>query len=388
MQRCTLARNRLTGTLLIALLTLAGHSTAHAAYIGPAPFTDNPDAFRALFQWTFPGAAADAAGPFVGPKNNWTVVSLDSPAPAGGPPTIRDFTVVAQHDPGAQPADAGHGPNARRGTMSLPNIARPSVGQPTRAAATRVEHDAHADYFATVVTVPGAGNLTVDIRGEHQGAPKAFVGSFKNFSAVNLTVTIIPSYRNADGSVKQGQPIGPFPVSAGGSLNRPIDPDPETGNAPTNYTVRAFGSAGSETTLAFLGTVDGIPGVTELELAPMTNLFLGDREFLVPMLRDVHALQDLFVFVDLLQWLAAGALFTPLDEFDIVNGMSDLLPGFFVSNSPILLGTDGIPTGDAFTGRAVALGGIDGSAPEPGVLLLVLTGASVALCRSRGRRAG
>jgi hypothetical protein len=176
---------------------------------------------------------------------------------------------------------------------------------------------------------------------------------------VPLTGEYFPSY---DVTIL-GDPIPFGTVKPGESAESKTLPK-RNGKDPTDYLVSAAGSAATQTTLAFLGTVEDAPGISELELASMTELLLGDGSFLVPMLRDPDGLLPLFVFVDLLQWIEAGATFDPLQSFSLVEGISDLLPGFFVSTSPITLNADGSFQGAAFIGAAVAAAGIDGRALE------------------------
>ncbi len=69
----------------------------------------------------------------------------------------------------------------------------------------------------------------------------------------------------------------------------------------------------TDTTLAFLGKVDGVPG--ELDLGAAMELFEGDNEFKVPLLTDTATGQNLFVAADLTQWLSFPSAFGDGDHF-------------------------------------------------------------------------
>ena len=92
-----------------------------------------------------------------------------------------------------------------------------------------------------------------------------------------------------------------------------------------------------------------------------------------------------------IMWLGAQGSFSPLQEFDIVDGRSDLLPGIFVSTSPITVLNDGALQGTPFTGDVFAAGPIDGrsvavSAPATLALTVIgLVGGGLAR-RARQRR--
>jgi hypothetical protein len=347
-----------------ALLVVPNRSWA--AYTAGA-VVDNACDFQRDFEWTFPVAGVDNSpgGIGGGAGANWIIASLTSPAPAGGPTTIRNLTVVARHQSGTAPCDPLHGANPAGGTMTFPNVARPPIGSEVRSAAVRIEHGDHADYFGTAIQVPETGNLKIRVKGRH-GEVRLTKASVHNETGKRLTLTIFPSYRQADGTTTEGAGIEVGAVGKNSHKEIDLPREPGTGNAPTNYRVVAFGSARSDTTLAFLGEVSGISRVTELELAPMIQLFgtrsvTGRSEILAPMLRDPGEVVDLYAFVDLTQWVASRASFSPLQRFSLSAGTSDDLPGYFVSTTPITLDAEGSPSGTAFTGEVYASITIDGA---------------------------
>jgi hypothetical protein len=378
------------GTVISCFFTIVGAPSAHAAYTQTG-FIDRPDSFQANFNWTFPAAGQDVAGPFTGNcgdgKKCWTVGSLNSFGPAAGTKT-RDLFIFPLHAPGERPADPGHGPNTEIGLLEFRNIERPVAGQPvmlTRVLANRVAHGNHSDYFTGVLKIPPAGsNLTIEVKGEHQATLRPFEASFRNFTTVPLTGAYFPSYPGS--TFGDAIPFGTVqPARSADSKTLPK----KDGMDPTDYSVVASGSAKTETRLAFLGTIGGQSGINELELAPMTELLATNGEFVVPMLREPDQLSSLFVFIDLVQWVGTGAMFSPLQSFSIVNGINDLLPGFFVSTSPITISPDGSFQGTPFTGVTVAAAGIDGHAlpiPEPSMMLLFISGivGLVAFFKVRG----
>ncbi|MEX2650344.1 MAG: hypothetical protein WD673_15145 [Alphaproteobacteria bacterium] len=134
----------------------------------------------------------------------------------------------------------------------------------------------------------------------------------------------------------------------------------------------------TETTFAFLVFADeGSESLSEGNLALLNRFFTDGAEYLVPMLFDPSELTNLFVAVDLTQWLSQPSpiSFAIGDLFDIVGGVSPLLPGFLISTTPILFdaglgffSTDPVPV----TMRVQVGGIIDGrNIPEPSRVVLV-----------------
>jgi hypothetical protein len=77
----------------------------------------------------------------------------------------------------------------------------------------------------------------------------------------------------------------------------------------------------------------------------------------------------------LTQWLGNPTDFNPGDVYSINSGMNDLLPGFLIGTSPIVLGSDGFTTDHPFTGNVFVAATIDGeTVPEPGTILLLAAG--------------
>src|SRR5262249_26967970 len=149
------------------------------------------------------------------------------------------------------------------GLLEYAGLARPVAGQLvtlTRVAANKTLHGNHADYFSGTLKIPATGNIAIAVKGEHQAAAKPFQASFKNFSNVPLTGAYFPSY----GVTNLGDPIPFGTVKPGESAKSETLPK-QNGKDPTDYVVSAAGSAATQTTLAFLGTVEDAPGISELE---------------------------------------------------------------------------------------------------------------------------
>ena len=339
-------------------------------------FADRPGDFEARFFWDLPAAGDDKAGPFTGNCGGgskcWTVKSLESLAPGKDDPK-RSLIVFPQHNPGQIPIDVGHGPNAITGTLGFFDILRPPAGKSIYVSANRIAHGQHSDYFTGVMKVPRADALSITIKGKHEGAFNPMQASFTNFSDKPLTGYYQPSY----GTPRPGEipDVGdqiPFgTVKPKEAAKRENLPKNSNGANPTDYLVVASGSATTQTELGYLGTVGDDPTITELELTPLTEMLAPDG-FVVPMLRDVSVDVDLYVFVDLLLWLGADATFTPLEEYAVVGGTSDLLPGFFVSTTPVSINPDGSFVGTPYSGLAFAAAGIDGHVvPSPPTLAML-----------------
>jgi hypothetical protein len=204
------------------------------------------------------------------------------------------------------------------------------------------------------------------------GANAVLRASIENLGTKPLkNITVTPSYQPPGGApIVSGPPIplADLPPSGehkGVSL-------PKLGSLlPTDYKVTVSGSPITETTLTFLGTDDGLRA--ELPLGDFTGLF-GLDSFIVPMLRAFDDTTDLFVGVDLTEWLSDPRPFAAGDVFSFVNGVDSDLPGFVIGTSPIDL-LSGLIT-DLFTGDVAVVASIDGEivpAPEPGSVILLLT---------------
>jgi hypothetical protein len=381
----------------VASALLGAANGAHAAIMLDPQFgfADRPGDFEARFVWDFPATGDDKAGPFTGNcgdgKKCWTVKTLDSSAPDKNDPK-RSMVVFPQHSPGEKFADPGHGPNAANGVLGFFGIQRPPGGKSVHASTNRIAHGNHSDYFTGVLRVPRAGDLSITIKGRHEGPLKPFEASFTNFTDKPLTGYYQPSYsvtRPGDEIPNTGDKIPFGTVQPGQAAKREKLPKKDDKD-PTDYFVVASGSATTQTTLAYLGTVGDDPAIEELELAPLTEMLAGPDGFIVPMLREINAAIDLYVFADLLQWLAAEATFSPLEQYDIVSGTNDLLPGFFVSTTPVSVNPDGSFVGTPYSGLVFAAAGIDGHVvPTPSTLVLLITGmlglATMGWCWRRAR---
>jgi hypothetical protein len=210
-------------------------------------------------------------------------------------------------------------------------------------------------------------------------------------------ITVTPSYREVGtGNAFNGPAINVGGLPAGGSTSGLL-PASATNQANgalgrlADYRVQAFGSGTTQTTLAYIGQVNGT--LDELDLGSASSLFANFDEFLAPMFSRSNG-GDLFVFVDLTQWLSAPSSFlpTPGEMFSIVSGTSSLLPGFLFSTSTIdfVPGT-GLVTASPLNGENVfARAFIDGQAvPEPSTLAFLSIGVLIVLSyrlRNRSKR--
>lgn len=298
------------------------------------------------------------------------------------------------HNPGAPACDPGHGPNDTPLVLGVGNIvpAAPAAGVSTRVAlqAAQVSHGPHWDigYLRATVSVNAAGGFvaptTIDVAAKHD--PNALVRpSFHNDTTRNLAITITPDFRDKDDPTKiiEGKPRNEGMLAQNQAKDYGKLPEKDAnGNPLASYIVRAAGSPFTETHLAFLGLVDGV--FSELDLGAAMVLFLSGRgEILAPFLRpwegDENGAElplNLYVGVDLTQWVGGGFSAPSGTVHDVVGGLSDALPGLYLSLSPVTLGLAGWTSDAPYSGRAGVAGQIDGSVPEPAALALF----GVALC--------
>jgi hypothetical protein len=213
----------------------------------------------------------------------------------------------------------------------------------------------------------------VEVTGIHEGLPVAVVPSLLNTGPGPVTVQITPDYR-APGRVVTVGPTRDAGVVGAGPNPRKFDKlDPTRGlGVLSSVAIRFSGSPSfSDTEMAFLGLVDGV--FSELDFDLGIDLFTGGSEFVLPGLENDAT--DLFIGVDLTQWLTNPTPFSAADVFSFIGGLDPLLPGFLVGTSPVTLGPLGLETASPFTGDAfvrTTLDGEVGSVPEPGSGLLAL----------------
>jgi PEP-CTERM motif-containing protein len=367
--------------------------------------TDDPDAAGPLvgfggFNWTFtptvPPVPPESAT-IPPPPGAWTVSIFTTPGVAANSANL-DITI--KHLTGFPVCDffrgTPHGPNANE-IIFNPTMTRPAgVGGQVKAEAEEITHGAaHFDIGRFSASVVGLGVAAgpngelgqVLVKGEHGGVPLGVVPSFRNPLNVRVNVTTTPDYRKPKAG--GGFDIVKGPVVNEGQLAGNTKKDLNKlktvpGQTLASYEITASGSPTTHTTLAFLGEVDGI--FSELDLAAAIHLFVGLNEYLVPMLRN-DSIPELFVAVDLVQWLSFPTPFQPFDVFDFVNGVSDSAPGFLVATSEITLGPAGYQSANLATGQFFAAGIIDGRVvPEPGTWLLLAAGLAALLGARRSQK--
>ncbi len=358
---------------------------------GLTPY-DTPNHFSRTLKWSFADGAEqwpDPGGPAPDPPlDNWDIkLNTTATTPEG----LKTLTIKCQHliPPVSHGNDDRPNPNKFEKTLSL---SLPSGGnaEVRSAGAKQIlhPHDGHYDFFKYRVSLLGDAGNFVNTEGVHYGQRNPIFWSYHS-GITRGTLSMTPSYQ--DGTL--GATVGPFSVTQnnqgfGGEIPPKTTPQGDI-LYPSDYTMTFVGHRESgrtvdlvsETTLSFLGETD--TGFEEMDLAGASELFVGMDEFLVPSLGAID--HDLFVAVDLTQWLSFPTSFTVGDNVDIVNGHADSLPGFLVSNTPV--GFDpvlGFVTSSPYSGEASIDATIDGKTPEPSVAVLLLAEFFILTLRRRG----
>ena len=274
--------------------------------------------------------------------------------------------------------DRPHYPDAERGDpfqVRIDGLGRPLAGKPAQgtARAVQVDHpETHYDVAALSVTIRQQGIAAVSTWGKHNATSQA-TWSYTPHLAGSITVDA--SYRTGDNRRVQGNmTVNPLDQpqkqgEKGGYVENTLTPAGET-RKPTDYIVTFTANPTTTMTLAFPGEVNGVPG--RLDLAAGFDLFGGD--IIAPMLLDAEAApEDLYVGVNLVEWLSFQTPFSAFDVFDVVDGISDALPGFLFSNVPLSTdGNGGFLANSLWSGRVFVAGTVDGHVvPEPSALALV-----------------
>src|SRR6266851_80705 len=339
----------LVGLVLLFILPAA----SHADFVTVGKITDEKQTLRLTLNWTLPdkGSTTDEKA---FSTDNWNKVELASLGHIGqAAPTPRDLLVGLKHN-GAPKA----------GILGFTNIgAKKDV---TVTSAAQVNDVKGIDYYFGKVTPEKNGTFDITLKGDFATGKVGATVSFKNSLDHPVSGQFIPSFFNGDLDLDLAETFKDLqPGKTAQASFRGL----------TDYTVETSGSGMTTTTLAFLGTAEGVSGISELDLGPMSQLLADFDEWLAPQLLDSSG-RSLTVFVNLTQWLGSEATFSPLQSFNISGGVDDSLPGIFVSTSPISVNSDGSLQGTPFTGQAFVGGIIDGQAavPAPSGLVLVISG--------------
>lgn len=361
-------------------------------------FVEQPGGFDEVlrFDKSYAYFWAGAAG--VNPLSvgiNWNRTLTDAAA-AGG---ARNLTVDIQH---LVPA----GPMFH---FDFPGLVHVAAALPWHAqAAQRAHGDREKDIASVVVAValPGAvPDAFVQTKGRHITGFAPFGWSLHNPETAPgplVAVAVTPSYRQAGTDVGDppiifdGPPVAPAPgpiasgaTGRGGLPATAVNPANGRIGRLADYRVTATGSGPTETTLAFVGEVDGV--LSEIDIDAGLALFAPSGRFVAPMFTHADGVSPLFVAIDLVQWLSALSLDVIempdlFGRFSITGGTHAALPGFMFSTAPIgfVSGVGWTTTGAAFNGDVVVRAIIDGETPEPGTVAL-LAAALVAAMRVRRR---
>ncbi len=384
------AASRLTCAFLFAMGLAGSGRPALADITIVKPIVNNTSRYQFVANWEFELDVQenDRIGQLNGP---WLVI-VDSPQSPDG--INKSLTLNYEH------IRAPHG-EARTGALrevDMGSFARPAVGTVRKGKAVQFTHEKHFDIIRVLAQVPALGNGAITTTGDHT------IRQLSTWSALGLDGDIKVKaktntgreYTPQNGNAQKVRPRD----HVGGFLDRQADglflsPD----ERPAEYTVfAAVGGAAlpadplSVTSLSFLGEVDGMPAQLDFAAAALAFGFL-DEAFLAPVLVDANNLMDMYVAIDLTQFLFFGPTLMESDLFKSFafsgDGTSQELPGILASTTPIMFNemTGQYETQTPFAGELMIAGFIDGRAaiPEPSSLIVWFSGA-VGLFWLRKRR--
>jgi hypothetical protein len=218
----------------------------------------------------------------------------------------------------------------------------------------------HVDLYNWQVQVPAAGLGRIAIAALHGSGSVPPKWSFTPARSPGR-IQVFASYPTAP----ENGPQNPTPgfdstTRISGTLQR----SPDNGEAPSDIRIQVTYNPTSDTTMAFVFR-DESGRIGKADLGTATTLFRGSDEYLVPALFDEQQTQQLFVAVDLTQWLSSPASYGINDRVEFSAGVSDTFPGFLVATSPIRFDPEAGFVADApYTGGALVLGEFDGQAGE------------------------
>ncbi|PWV64438.1 hypothetical protein [Plasticicumulans acidivorans] len=204
----------------------------------------------------------------------------------------------------------------------------------------------------------------VNIDVKHLGPTPSVQHSFETTTPGKLSVSA--GYEDATSTSVLPQ----TPVTPGGTQKGLL---PQNGELfPTDFTSTFEGRHTTQTTMAFVAGDD--LGLSKLELGTGMQLFPDIARVLMPVLASDG--QDLFVSIDLFEWMNALPLVDIFDMFDFTDGRNDALPGILVSNTPIVFSAlNGFETDNPYSGTAQVINFMDLELlPEPSGWSLLVVG--------------
>lgn len=400
MTRCTNRKQNDSSLAPVSLIMLVGmfflSSNAFAIFItadnppwlqGITPI-DNPWQVQKLFWWHWAVGADNKA--YTG--RNWDLsIKGNDVLDAQGQPVAGVKTVdlqwthkIGPHQKG-QPRDKD--PNKPFSTNI--KITKPVNGQTKLSNVfqqkhpTTIEEAPHYDFYGYRIVTPDPlvnADADIEMHAIHSLGQRRTRWSFTNSKDHEIDLYISASY--ADGTSQSLEKWHPGTVAPGKRAEGDL-PKSSLGLPPTDVNVIPVGSFSAATTLAFIGDVDGT--VSEIDYGVGIEYFTGGEEFVVPYVES--ATQDLYVFVDLTQWLSFPYSFNNDEIFDFNDGINSLLPGFLVATAPInFIPGQGLvyDATTLYSGSLKTVGIIDGKIPESDTLTLV--GLGIVVIRFLRRR--
>lgn len=279
---------------------------------------------------------------------------------SAGPINSPTLTLEATHKATPGPCHVGEaaaGPHTV--TLNVPSTVIPR----TYRRVAQFDHAGHFDIISLMAAIKAVpADAEVSAVGNHLGA-KATTWSFNPVVPGTLTVSATFDAK------PQEKLFGPEAVGTGPVLGANEDARRLPADA-TDWEYVFEASAATHMDLAFLGDVNGAPGKLSLTAAfQFFEALLGPIE--APLFHDDA--QELFIFVDLAQWLFDQYSFGVLEEIVVNAGFNDLLPGFFFSTAPIDF-SGGLPVfANPYSGPATHVAKVDGGTiGMPSTLALVM----------------
>jgi hypothetical protein len=319
-------RHPLACGVMTAMLLSASAGQTHAQFVVVAGGKDAPLKFEQDFTWDWPALGLTNS------PGNWTQDLADAAGAAG----TRVLTVQVRHDkrpPGHPAAEAQ--PNAFM-TMKFPGVTRPGgvkVTQVTKAAQTK--HNRHWDTAYTTLNVLGVGfpagnpNATIITEGKHTDDRPA-ISMIQHQWYYYFGLLMQPLFRDEAGNIVAGEYFGSRPILPDELVYERLSME-FSGMPLTGFSILAQGATLSTTTLAYTGQVEDQS--SQLNFGLGTLLFTANGAHPVPFFYVEE--NDLYVAVDLTQYMGARPPFEVGQEFSFEEGICEDLPGVLVSYVPI-----------------------------------------------------
>jgi len=373
---------RLRTVILVTVMTLLALGPVEiccAQFDLVKPPVNDKDKFD--YKWTWKFGTGTTAEPPENYSGNWSVGL--STTVYNGTTKTKDLTFTGQHLTKVHDEDMDKGAPVKR---MLSGVSRPKPGEDPikRAGSWIVRHPlmkdgSHRDVYHYRVSLPYIGDGAIQFDGTHSG--QSLPTRWSYHPDKDGKYRILVTYQDQTKKDITGWRDGLKDHPGGYFGNLVVDP---VHGAPIEYKGDYDDPGTTSTTLGFIAEDD--TGLTRLDLSTGSMLIADSAEYFAPIF--FNPAFNLYVGIDLVQWLSFPTSYNSFDQVDFVGGVNELYSGVTVGTSPILFDlARGYYSDHPYTGTTQIYGRLDGSlVPEPGGIALLASVGIAGAATLRRRR--